>query len=243
MNVRDLAFIALTLLVGCSTREPEQPPNPGNLARTSGDYLMPPAQPAFNGILLAEQGAHRPPAGPRDLAPISLGLSFSTASAPASQPDDAAASAPSSQEAEEFDDEYADLLEPNPRAAIEQIPVNPAQRTPEAAEAARKAALEAAERALRDKIGSLPLGEDKTVLDEITAEVLAELKLEKMRVVGMTWLSGDNLDLEVEISLSDLTAAVKAAKEDADIGPLEEAGGDRCVAASATGEIPADQRG
>jgi len=243
----DLGLLACVVLCGCASREPELPPNSGNLSQASGGMLMPAAEPTYNAMLVADPGTVRPLTPPKDLPPVELGLSFAT-SAPSSQPEESSSQPASSQSAEEEEEEEetegSDLLEAKARPAVNAIPSNPAARSAEAVDVARMAGTEVAQKELRDKIGRLPAGEEKSVTDLLgDAATLESIKLDAARVVTLNWLDADHLDVEIEMTLSDVIEALKAAKGDADFSGLTKLGASKCVAASGTGEIPADKRG
>jgi hypothetical protein len=237
-----ILFLSL-LLAGCAERELEAPPMSGNLSTTPGDPLMPTAEPKFDPSLLADPAAYKPLPPPRDAAPLDLG--FPT-SAPASAPAGEASSAPASEPAEGEEapeDEASDFLLDEAREPVVEIPDNPGGRSKEAAEKARDAALEEVTKELRSRAASIPLGDDKTLGDLVGGEeALAGVTFNGLRTVAMSWLDPDTLSLEVEISIADLAASLKAAMADKDFEPLTRLGEGRQLPATGTGVIPEDMR-
>ncbi|MCK6482659.1 MAG: hypothetical protein L6R00_00805 [Phycisphaerae bacterium] len=148
------------------------------------------------------------------------------------------------EEAEEEEEEEVDPLRDKARPMVNEVPKNPADRASQGIEVARKAAVNDALKRLIDAALALPIkGGGVTLIAILGDEKEAkQTQLSPYRVVAMRWIDADKLEVEVEITLSDLATSLKKRFPDVDLSPLTELGESKCLPAKGQGIIPPNMR-
>lgn len=146
--------------------------------------------------------------------------------------------------AEEEEEEETDPLRDAARPMVTEVPKNPADRPSQGIETARKAAVSDALKKLIEAALALPIkGGGVTLVAILGNEAEAkQTQLSPYRVVAMRWIDADKLEVEVEITLSDLAANLKKRFPDVDLSPLTELGESKCLPAKGQGIIPPNMR-
>ncbi|MEE8170251.1 MAG: hypothetical protein V3T70_06865 [Phycisphaerae bacterium] len=239
ITVRCLSAIVIggLLWLGCEPPEPALPPLAGTVTSADGQPMMPTDEPSFDPLVLGDQSTYRPPPTPDNFPLIELDIPGLTDTPDADESEstdgvpDALAASPS--------DEDEDWLRDAARPALAAVPDPPGPLAPDAVEAARQAALADATRWLMNRAMELPIGEDEFLFDRLGPDVvLTTATPSGVRVVGFNWLDAATLEIEVEITLSDLILVIQGVAPDADTSPLESLGLEKCLVARGEGSAP-----
>ncbi len=124
------------------------------------------------------------------------------------------------------------------RPVVNAMPPKPGARPGMDLESARTGALADARSKMKSAILDAEIEDEWTLADDLDVDSEdAELELANIEVVAMSWVDGDRLEVEVQITVENVLGELKTAFPDADLSDLEELDQQKCFVAKGVGGI------